>query len=105
MTDTPVTRAGNDQTVRLTEWLVMNGCLDEDNEPQMMEDFGDFADQLLARHRAQSEPSGEASHPQNELREALQDVKNWLIRYLGYDSAVSPLAKIDSILAKQERGT
>ena len=108
MTDTPVTQA--DIKAAVLHWV---GQKDRETFPEDLiyaeENWRSIAPvralaETLANNRAQSEPSGEASQPQDELREALQDVKNWLIRYLGYNRAMSPIAKINTLLAKQERG-
>lgn len=50
-----VTHEDNLCTIALTEWLIMQaGVFDEDCSPEhqrMVEAFGEFADQILARHR------------------------------------------------------
>jgi hypothetical protein len=55
--DSVVTQADNDLLVKITEWLIREDAIDEENQRQLNR-LGDFLEPRLARHRiASSQPT------------------------------------------------
>lgn len=103
-----VVQADNDQTVKLTEWLIMNDVLDDEGDfhsLHVMHNFGRFSDEAFAAHRRAAALGKEETLSQKQAREVMNPGFGCAVstsKAQGFNAAPQPDPR-DAIISAAQR--